>query len=117
MIKNIWKTVKVYCGSDHDELTELEVEQGMYQLFYACPRYKRENRGDNERACNNRISIDDYEGMIKHVSDLLEEAELNGSMLNLTNYTWKRKGITFKIIEHTKDKIAITMLNKTAMKK
>ena len=32
MIKNIWKMVKVYCGADHDELTELEVENGMYQL-------------------------------------------------------------------------------------
>lgn len=109
--------VKVYCGADHDELTELEVENGMYQLFYACPRYKRQNRAENEKACNNRISIDDYEGMIKHISDLLEEAELNGTSLNLTNYTWKKKGITFKVIEHTKDKIAITMLNKTAMKK
>ena len=117
MIKNLWKIVKVYCGNDHDELVELEIENGMYQLFYACPKYKEQNRKENERVCNNRISIDDYHTMINHVSDLIEEAELKNENLNLTNYIWKRKGTTFKIIEHSKEKIAITMLNKTAMKR
>lgn len=116
MVKNIWKMIKVYCGNNHDELLELQVENGMYQLFYACPRYHIENRAPGERACNNRISIDDYENMISTVSNLIEEAEMNNQTINLTNYKWTKKNIEFKIFEHTKDSIKIFMKNKVAIK-
>jgi len=116
MIKNIWKTIKVYCGNDHKELYELKIENGMYQLFYACPRYHIENRAPGERACNNRISIDDYENMISHISKLLEDAEMNGQSVNLAHYKWRKKNIEFEIFEHTSDSIKVFMKNKVAIK-
>ena len=109
--------IHVYCGNNHQELEELKIEEGMYQLFYACPKYQMENRNPNEKACNNRISVDDYENMITHVSSMIEEAEMNNTMLDLTNVKWVKKNIEFTIFEHTKDSIKIFMKNKVAINK
>ena len=117
MIKNIRKIIKVYCGNDHDELQELQLGDGIYQMFFACPRYHIENRDPNERACNNRISIDDYENMVTYISKLIEDAEMNGQVINLKNYKWTKKNIEFKIIEHTKNSIKVLMKNKVAINK
>lgn len=109
--------IEVYCGNDHDDDQKLEIQNGMYQIFYACPKYHIENRNPEERACNNRISVDDYENMITEISRLLEDAETSGQKINLKNYKWTKKNIEFIVKEHTNDKIKIYMRNKVAIKK
>lgn len=117
MIKNIWNMIEVYCGNNHKEEQKMEIQNGMYQMFYACPKYHIENRNPEERACNNRISMDDYEYMVSTISKLLEEAEMNNSSINLKNYKWTKKNIEYVITEHTNDKIKVYMRNKVAIKK
>lgn len=115
MIMNLWQSIEIYC-SNHDEPVKMTIQQGPHSLFYSCPKYYPDNRGEYERACSNRINLVDYEAMINYISELLMDAELNNRADNLTNVNWKSKGIEFYIIEHTKDKIKIKMLNKKALK-
>lgn len=116
MIQNIWGMVEIYCNHRHEKPIKMEIQEGPHSLFYACPKYHPENRTADERACSNRINLIDYEAMINHVSDILMGSMLNNSQDNLTNYAWSSKGIDFKIIEHTKDKIKILMTNKKAIR-
>jgi hypothetical protein len=84
---------------------------------YACPKYRPENRTENERACNNRLNLIDYEKMLAHISELLYSAEMQGSVLNLKNYKWKdKKGTEFKVLEYENGKLVISVLNVRAIK-
>ena len=116
MIKNIWNEIEVFCGNGHNELIKMEIQQGPHSLFYACPKYHPENRGENERACNNRINLVDYEKMIDHISDILIDAELDGRVEYLTGHSWSANGIDFKVVDHS-DKIRILMLSKKSLAK
>ena len=81
MIKNIWKNVDVVCGNHKDNhKIRLVPTQGKDSMFYACPKYRQENRESDERACPNRITLKDYEAMINHISELIEK---NGGFINL----------------------------------
>lgn len=113
MIKNIWKNVDVVCGNHKDNnKIRLVPTQGKDSMFYACPKYRQENRESDERACPNRITLKDYEAMINHVSGLIEE---NAGFINLTNHSWNSKGIEFRVLKHNGDYIRISMLNKKAL--
>lgn len=112
MIKNIWKNIDVVCGNHEDLHTRLIPTQGKDSMFYACPKYRSENREEGERACPNRITLKDYEAMIKHLSDKLEEG---CGFINLTNHQWTSKGIEFKVLKHRDDYIRVSMLNKKSL--
>jgi hypothetical protein len=118
MIKGIWDMIEVYCGDKHkhgddcDKLPKLEIVQGVYNgYFYNCPKYRDDRREPGELKCHNRISPVEYEKMIDHISNLLEEAEMNNEKINLVGHTWKSHGIKFEIFDHTENKIKVTMLN------
>jgi len=82
--------------------------------FYACPKYK--GHEEDERACNNRLSLADFSKMLQHLHNLIAEAELNDQIINLANYTWKdRKGTEFKVLSHVGSKFVISVLNKRAI--
>lgn len=115
MIHGIWNNINLKCGC-HKEYIDLEIQQGPHSLFYACPKYHPENRDSNERACANRINLVDYENMIKHLSEILTNAEMNNEVIVLTGYKWVSKSIEYEIINHTKDKIDIVMVNKKALR-
>ena len=60
MITGSWDDITLVCGNTHDEPVNMVLQEGPSSLFYACPKYHRENRSEGERTCNNRLSIDDF---------------------------------------------------------
>lgn len=115
MIKNIWGSVVFVCGNHPD--VKLEIVQGPHSPFYACPKYREENRQKDERACNNRLNLIDYEKIVSKLMDKVYEDFMSGLESNLTNYTFKYKGIQCKVLQHANDKITLSVLNVTAMRK
>lgn len=114
MIKGLWSIIKVYCCDfdRHKDAVELEIiENGFNGYFYACPKYHTFNREQKERQCTNRISPVEYENMIDTISNLIEEAENNNEVIDLTGYKWKRKGIQFEIKKYSETEIIVYMLN------
>ena len=105
MINNLWKDTKIYCGC-HDELVEMMLTPSKSGYEYTCQ--------NKECGCKNFISLKDFEKMIDCLSDKLCTAEADGDVLNLTNYTWKNKFLTFKIIEHS-NLYKIEVLNRKAI--
>jgi hypothetical protein len=104
MINNLWKDTKIYC-SCHDEPVEMVLTPTKGGYEYACQ--------NKSCGCKNFISLKDFEKMIDYLSDTLCNAEAGGDVLNLTNYTWKTKFLTFKIVEHS-NIYKIEVLNKKA---
>ena len=114
MIKGLWETVEVYCNnlSRHSEPVKLEiVENGYNGYFHACPNYHSFDSSKGEKQCTNRLSPIEYEKMLKHISDLIEEADKNNEVCDLTGYKWKQKGVSFEVAEYSQNKIKIYMLN------
>lgn len=60
MITGSWGDITLVCGNTHEQPIEMVLQEGPASLFYACPKYHSENRSEGERACNNRLSIDDF---------------------------------------------------------
>lgn len=105
MVSNLWQDTKIYCGC-HDEPVEMVLTPTKGGYEYSCK--------NKDCGCKNFISLKDFEKMIDHLSDKLCEAEVGGDVLNLTNYKWKSKFLTFKIIEHN-SVYKIEVLNRKAL--
>lgn len=115
-IDSAWGNVIPICGNHPGECVEMQVNQGPHSMFYSCPRYYPQNRGKDERACNNRINLIEYQKMVDKLMGFVAEAEVSGGSADLTNYSWTSKGTDFKVIEHKGDKIKVEILNRRAMK-
>lgn len=115
IIKNIWNKVSIYCGY-HEELIELVPNTRGSTLFYSCPKYYSENRSPDEAACANRIKIDDYQGIVEHLSEKIAENDANGIIEDLTGYEWKKRGIRFRVIKYTDEAIHVSVINPAARK-
>ncbi len=117
VITDTWNDIKLVCCHRHEEPVTMTIQQGATSLFYACPKYHPENRDEDERACSNRISLDDYTKMLEHIHGIIVEAELKDEKINLTNHSWKtRNGIEYKILSHKGNKFTIEVLNKKAIR-
>ncbi len=114
MIKNLWKDIELVCGNHSEPNIKLEPKIAE-SLFYSCPKYYDFNRNPGERICANRISGIDYERMVSHISSKLEEAALNYEHVWLQGYTFTIKQIDFKVIEHTDNKIIVSVINRKAL--
>jgi ectoine hydroxylase-related dioxygenase (phytanoyl-CoA dioxygenase family) len=116
MIKGSWDNVRLVCCHRHDEPVPMEIQQGS-TLFYACPKYHAENRTEDERACNNRLSLQDYTKMLEHLHEIMIKSELADEKINLTNHTWKdKKGIEYKVLQDVNGKLVVEVLNKKAIR-
>lgn len=68
------------------------------------------------RSCNNRLTLVDYEKLL----DYLTERTYAGDGLqetNLTGLKFTLKGVDYEVLEHTKDKYRVLMLNRKAISK
>lgn len=118
MIKGSWATTRVVCGNHGEDLSiDMIIESGPHSMFYACPKYRPENREKCERACFNRINFVEYENMLTHIADMLVEADENGTVFDLTNHSWEKKGIEYKVISHSSKEMVVSVLNKKALSK
>lgn len=117
LIKGFWETATLICGNHPDEELEMTIKVGPTSLFYTCPRYAADKRSGGEPPCLNRISLKEFEGMLDDLFDLLTEDDAN-TVLNLTNHSWKRRGIEYKVLLHTEKQIKIQVLNRrTALRR
>ena len=116
-IDNSWKNIIPICGNHKDgERIEMVITQGPHSMFYSCPKYRPENRDANERACNNRINLIEYQAMVDHLNNLIAESACSGGSVDLTNHTWEKKGTRFTVLEHSGEKIVVKILNLRAMR-
>lgn len=114
-IAGSWENVHLYCDCHPNEEIEMNLQQGPHSLFYACPRYYPFNRKEGEIACYNRLNLVDCEKMLSKLAEVLMENDENGIKMDLANYTWTAKGITYKVIEYSDRRIAVKVLNKPAL--
>jgi hypothetical protein len=115
MIQGLFQLIDVYCCnfSQHKDPIKLDVVQNGYNgYFYACPKYYNFDSKIGEKRCSNRISPIEYEKMLYHISDLIEEGDRNNEVIDLTGYKWSQRGISFEIVKYSRDKIVVHMLNK-----
>lgn len=116
MIKGLWDKIKLVCGNhpDSDNMV-MEIRKGAFSPFYACPKYTQNiyNGGDY---CLNRITLVDYEKMISHIAEEVNDMIENDEVPNLQNLKWTRNGVEFKILVYTNNEIVVSVLNKTALK-
>lgn len=111
-----WKMIKPVCGCHGDEQVEMTIQTGPHSLFYSCPKYYPQNRKDGERACANRINLIEYQKMVEKLTGEIAEAEVNGGSVNLKNMKWKEKGIEYHVIDHKKDMLTVSIVNKKALR-
>jgi len=116
MIRGFWQTTALVCANHNDgnEVVML-LKQGPKNLFYACPKYEPENRSGDECACVNRISLKEFEGMLNKIFSVLEKADENGTVLNLTNFSWKSRMLEFKVLAHTNTEMKVQVLNRKVL--
>lgn len=106
MIRGSWDMLHLFCGC-HGELKELKIETSPKGILYVC----KEKEGEIQ--CPTRITTEDYEEILSHISNLIVEAELRGEMANLTYTTWKtKKGVHCRVLLHQDDKINIMVDNR-----
>ncbi len=115
MIRGQWRSVEVVCGNHDNDNNILVIQQGPHSLFYACPKYHPDNRKTGEAPCFNRLNLVEYERMLDHLADILIEAEKNGQVINLKNYSWTKRGVTYTVLHHSNEKMVIRVLNKKAL--
>ena len=116
MITNSWQNTHLFCIYRHETPVEMVLQSGQ-TVFYACPKYDLEQLGENERRCNNRLSIADFDKALEHIHQKLQEAEENDEFYNLTNYRWKtNKNIEFVVLKHEGDSIDLGVINWKAIR-
>ena len=116
LISGIMAKMEIYCGN-HPEPVKMQLKQGPFSVFYACPKYSEENRNEGEHICANRIGINDVERMVDHINSKMCDNGLLTSSVNLQNHGWKQNGVEYKILIHRSDKICVQCLNRSALTK
>lgn len=118
MIKtDSWNTVTLLCGNHGEDFShKMQLKEGPHSLFYSCPEYKSIYGTNHEgRSCNNRLTLVDFERMLNHLNE--KSYAPFGQEVNLTEYTWTEKGVTYKVLEHKGGRYKVLMLNKKAVSK
>ena len=115
LITGSWSDTKLVCGNhpNTDELPEMQLQASAHSLAYVCPKCDILNRGENEPACKNRLSAVEYEKMLNHVASIIADAEEHDEVPNLRHYHWKKKTLSFKVISHEKDKMIISVVDRS----
>ena len=119
MIKNLWQNTTFIC-MNHDGQTNIVLEPtvGKKELFYACPKYKSENRETGERGCRNNIYSNYAQEAIEHVSQKIEEYESkNISADCITGYKWTKRDIDFEVLYYLYGSLKIGVLNRKELAK
>jgi hypothetical protein len=117
-IKGTWGDIALVCTHRHAEPVPMTLQQGPTSLFYACPKYREENREEGERACNNRLSLEDFEKMLAHLDGIRRDSEMANEKPILKNYEWKdRKGTMYKVLEHKENTLTVGLVNRRAINK
>lgn len=115
-IDGAWQNIIPICGNHNGEMVQMTINQGPHSMFYSCPKYYPENRTSGERACNNRINLIDYQAMVDHLMDKIAAEEHANNSIDLTNYSWKKKGTIFRVLKQEGRILYVEIKNVKAMK-
>lgn len=117
MITGLWNKIEVVCGC-HDDINQtplMSLKVGHRSMFYSCPRYYPDGRGPMDTACVNHVSTDDFQKILDKLSEETEEQMQFGQSASLVGLSFKVKTISVKVIEHTSERILISVVNKNAL--
>lgn len=110
-ISNSWDKIIPLCPCHAGQRVVMTIQNGPSSLFYACPKYYPGNRTKEENACFNRINLIEYEKMVNKLMDQIARAELEMGSVYLTGFTWKEKGILYRVVSHEGDRIEVEIKN------
>lgn len=96
MITGFWNKTKVYCCNHQDKEMTLTVHSNT--PYYECPE------------CHRKITCYEFEKMINHFQKVIVDGVKNDEEINLTHSVWKNKAASYKVLEHNKDgmKVSVT---------
>ena len=86
-------------------------------MFYSCPKYYKENRSDDEKACFNRINLIEYEEMVNEVAKRIAGDNEGMDQINIEGCRWKnKKGTEFTVVKHDDWEIGVKIINHHALR-
>lgn len=115
LITGSWSDTTLVCGNhpNAENLPEMQLQASSHSLAYVCPKCSVLNCDENEPICKNRLSALEYEKMLNHVASIIADAEESDEVVNLKNYHWKKKTLSFKILRHDKGKMTISVVDRS----
>ena len=117
MNRNIREDVIFFCGLDGERLL---LQEGRHTIYYRCPKYKKENRNENEKPCINRISLLDANFIYDELEYVQASNELKEGYKGVIKeyYTFvKSFDISYEIKEINEDFIKVYLINNNRQKK
>lgn len=115
---NFWSKVTIYC-MNHETPVEMKIAENRELIktpFYACRYYFPENTDDAHMHCPNRLNIDDYQGLVLKLIDVVANGDMN---TNYTNYHYDYKGprhkIFVKVLKYSEDEVRLGIINRTVL--
>lgn len=117
IIKNLWNNIEIVCGC-HEEKVLLQPNENGSTLFYSCPKYYSANRKEGEKACSNRISMNDYQALVEYIGGKLADAELRNEREHLEGFHWKKRNIEYTIEKHDMESnhFIVRVVNRAALR-
>ena len=124
MLTNFWSRVRIFCGNHEDSTTIMmiphspasgNVSASLYgnqtNMFYACPKYYPENRSEDEKPCRNHISLKEFEGVVNHLAELIDDG-----VVDIVGERWKSKqGVEYCVIRQDDTYFDVLCLNRKGL--
>lgn len=114
-ILNEWDKISIWC-LNHDNPIKMEITQNTENFktpFYACENRAKENL--SHKICANRLNLDDYQGIVLKLFDLIAANPFCDYTNKTFDYKGARQKIHVKILVFTDDKIHLGILNRTVL--
>lgn len=98
MIRGSWDMLHLFCGN-HDAPVEIVLERTVQGIVFKCPLH-----------CTTVISQFEFEEILRHFSDQIVQAEMNGEIIDLANSKWStRSKVVCVVLKHERNRIDITL--------
>ena len=106
IISNLWGKCNFFCETHQ---TSMEIVPGRKgALYYKCPVH----------GCRNQVSEYDVEdNILATLAQKLFDYEISGVVADMTNETWKNKGIKCRVLKHSQSGYDIAVYNEKEFKK
>ena len=114
IVKGLWQKVHLICGC-HEERVDLVANEKGRTLFYSCPRYYSENRASKEKACSNRITMDDYQYVVEYLGEIIAKNEMNLTIADLTGLEWDKKNVHYRVCQVKNGHYIVSVVNKKSL--
>lgn len=110
-----WDKISIWC-LNHDTPLKMEVTQNTENFktaFYACENRAKAN--STHKICANRLNLDDYQGIVLKLFDLIAADPFCDFTNKTFDYKGARQKIHVKIISYSDVEIRLGILNRTVL--